>query len=363
MRTLLKPYLVIAAVLTSSNAASGQPVAGTAQPNRIDVGTLCLGAIAQASVRVYLHGDIAAGRAAQVDAPAPIKMAHIEIDAKTYRDPHKLIACDVFLTLDTTTEGNFNGNLTIRLGEQRVDVPLVAKIIKPAPDATRVLIAETPFQRFSTSDAAVFEPWLRIVERARLDVSYLEVDRQRPVLDGVDLSPFDVVLLSGGGVYWTRDEDFLKLKKLVYKGGRLIISANHFFQKTVEKANRFVTHYGLEMADEETGQMNVLQVEANQITQHPLTKGVRTLRFFRPSPVAVLPKAKGALLVAAPPYPGRGFAAVTQAGKGEVVVLGESLWWDWIGGERTSGADNIRLLENLLTIPPAATETKTEFPK
>jgi hypothetical protein len=37
---------------------------------------------------------------------------------------------------------------------------------------------------------------------------------------------------------------------------------------------------------------------------------------------------------------------MAQAGEGEVVALGESLWWNWVGK-----ADNALLLRNLLKKP------------
>ena len=57
---------------------------------------------------------------------------------------------------------------------------------------------------------------------------------------------------------------------------------------------------------------------------------------------------KGKVLVAAPAYPGEGFIAVAQAGRGEVVALGESLWWLWLRQGGTKGSDNAALLRNLL---------------
>jgi hypothetical protein len=43
---------------------------------------------------------------------------------------------------------------------------------------------------------------------------------------------------------------------------------------------------------------------------------------------------------------GDGFVAVGKAGKGMVIAIGESLWWNWIGGSQA--ADNAKLLRWLL---------------
>jgi hypothetical protein len=347
----LKRCLAMASLVALPTVGLSQPVAGKVQPNRINVGTVPVGALVEASVRVLLSGDDVTGLTARTRAPAFAEVRRTELGTQSYGNLGTFVHCDVFLTFDTTTPGDFKEKLDLFVGDQHIEVSLAARVVESGKGSRRVLIAETPFDRFSCDDAALFDPWLRLVERAGLDVSYLEVDRGQPVLRDLHLSSFDVVLLSGEGVFFITDNDFLKLKKFVYGGGRLIVGANHFFQNTVGKANDFVAHYGLELADEEPpAGNNLVQIGPDAIAEHRLTNGVRTLKFFRPSPVAISSKVKGILLVAAPPFPGKGIVALTHAGKGEVVVLGESLWWSWIGNDRTSGADNVRLLENLLSV-------------
>jgi hypothetical protein len=46
-----------------------------------------------------------------------------------------------------------------------------------------------------------------------------------------------------------------------------------------------------------------------------------------------------------------GFVAQAKAGKGEVIALGESLWWNWIMETRAAGTDNARLLRWLVGPP------------
>ncbi len=72
------------------------------------------------------------------------------------------------------------------------------------------------------------------------------------------------------------------------------------------------------------------------------------MHFFRPSPVAVADSRKARVLVAAPGYPGDGFVAVARAGQGEIVALGDSLWWNWIARDNAKASDNVVLLTNLL---------------
>jgi hypothetical protein len=76
---------------------------------------------------------------------------------------------------------------------------------------------------------------------------------------------------------------------------------------------------------------------------------VRKLKFLRPSPVAVENFKSGKVLVETHADPQVGYVALANHGKGEIIVLGISLWWNWIASPQESGADNVRLLKNLLT--------------
>jgi hypothetical protein len=121
---------------------------------------------------------------------------------------------------------------------------------------------------------------------------------------------------------------------------------------SVAKANELLVPHGLRMTDTEpqsTGGYHVAEIGPSGITDTSLTKDVRMLKFHRPSPVAVTDKVIETILVSAPPYPGEGFVAVADVGKGEIVAVGISMWWLWIASEQEKGADNAVLLKNLLT--------------
>jgi hypothetical protein len=47
-----------------------------------------------------------------------------------------------------------------------------------------------------------------------------------------------------------------------------------------------------------------------------------------------------------------------KAGKGEVVALGQALWWSWIDTKQAKRADNAKLLRLLLT--PGAGNAKAK---
>ena len=52
--------------------------------------------------------------------------------------------------------------------------------------------------------------------------------------------------------------------------------------------------------------------------------------------------------MAAPAYPGEGYIAVAQADRGEVVALGQSLWWFWLSQDRAKRRTMRRCSRNLL---------------
>src|SRR5262249_51852628 len=123
-----------------------------------------------------------------------------------------------------------------------------------------------------------------------------------------------------------------------------------FFVGSVEKANEVLDGYGIQMRDEEDARTGHVMVDKYDID--PVTKyaGVRSARFFRASPISVLDDKRARVWVKAHGVgkPGDGFVASAMAGKGEVVALGESLWWHWITDEQAAGSDNSRLLRLML---------------
>jgi hypothetical protein len=106
------------------------------------------------------------------------------------------------------------------------------------------------------------------------------------------------------------------------------------------------------MIDTESREKHEFDLEATEIVNDPLTDGVKTLHFFRPSPVAVTDSHKGKILAHAAGDPGQGYVAVARASQGEVVALGQSLWWQWIAKDHAKGSDNAVLLANLLKKSP-----------
>ncbi|MFN0053804.1 MAG: hypothetical protein ACKV0T_16615 [Planctomycetales bacterium] len=334
--------------LLFTSAALAQPVAGTSQPDHLTLGTLRVGATAEASLRFFFAGDDTAGLQVIAQPPPFARITQTRLSTETYGNLGTFVVCDVILALDTTRAGELRGEVRIAIGDQVAEAPVAASLLPDEPGLSRVLLVETPFERFATNDASLFKPWLELVKTARLSPSYLEVEPGGPVLRNLDLAKFDVVLLSGTGLFYATPADFQKLSAFVQAGGRVVVAANHFFQGTVGKANEFTVPFGLRMNDEEPRESGAITVEQVDIVPHRFSNGVKTHKFFRPSPIAVEDPAQAELLIVAPPFPDHGFAAVARSGQGEVVLLGASLWWNWLSSEQTSDADNAVWLGNVL---------------
>ena len=332
--------------------------AGKAQPSSLSFGTVHARSLVQGNTRFSFRAP--SGRL-QVDAPDWLTVREVR-PLKPSDNPQELPGCEVFFEVDTARPGEHSGTLEVRLGEQHARMPVTASVLPNRPGLTRVLVIPSPFDRYASDEAKVFEPLLDLVKSSTLDMNYFDQLPGEPVLpEGEKLSTyFDVILLAETGLVSARDEDVARLRRFVDDGGRLVVAANHFFQGTVARANQVLKPYGLEIYDTEPrvslggiaerSSLEKRSVVVDLVGQEdePLTAGVRKLRFFRPSPVLITDPDKAKVLVDTPYYLNDGFVGVWR-GKGEVVALGESLWWNWIGGEQGKGTDNARLLQNLLT--------------
>ncbi len=331
--------------------------AKTIQPDRVDFGLVRVGSTVEGSIRVL------ADRARlKVTGPKSVKAEVLEEKAGRLGGEGGKTWCEIGISIDTSQAANVDEELTIEVADGQVAVPVMA-VVKERRGQRRLLVVETPFDSTSTSDASLFDPWRKLVGDADLDVSYLLVDRDKPVLRELDLSPYDTILLGEGGVYWAKEKDIGRLKDYLLDGGRLVVTANRFFRETPARANKITAKYGLEMLDIEDGREISVGVTPPGIVPHPLTKDVRRLNFFRPSPISTRDAMNAKILVSAVHTDGAGLVAVARAGKGEVIMLGQSLWWNWISHSRAGTSQNAVLLRNLLTLPASQSADDTSTRK
>lgn len=322
-------------------------VAEKIQPDRLDFGVVHVGAKVQGSVRVLVDPKALASTKAKVTPPAFAKVASVHQGRQQYGKGNIKGYCDIAVTIDTANPGIVSAPIVVSIGELRIEVPVRADIRPRKAGLTRVLVTDTPFQKYSTDDGKLFDPWRALVERGGFDVDYVEIRPARSPLDGVELAKYDTVLLGELGLVQLTKKDIAALRQYAENGGRIILAANRFFRGTVEKANMVLGPSGLEIKDIETPNRGAIEVGPGHILRCPQTAGVKALSFHRPSPGVVLDPDRTMVLVGCPTDAQQHFVAFASAGKGQVISLGVSLWWSWI-----AKADNAVLLENLLRRKP-----------
>ena len=213
-----------------------------------------------------------------------------------------------------------------------------------------MLVVGTPFHEYSTGSGKDFQGWRDVVDAAGLDASYLLVRDKKAATRDIDLSKFDCVLMAPDALVRQTDDDVKRVRAFAEKGGRVVLAANAFFVGSTKGANAILDGYGLEFKDVEAPQAAEIAVTKDNLDADVVKAGVEKAKFYRASPVKT---DKGRVLVSTPEFElaGYGYAATAKAGKGEVVALGVSLWWNWVSEKRAADSDNGKLLAYLL-VPP-----------
>jgi hypothetical protein len=322
----------------------------TIQPDHLPFGTVYTGAIVEGSFLVITPGKDTKVPFT-VTAPKFITVRGKDTYTRQSDDAKDFLYGSFEFVVDTAAARNLSGEIRVTLGSVTVTAS-VSATVKPAKKGmTRVLVVETPFEAYSTGEGTHFKAWTDLVNDAALDVNYLLVASDKPVLRDLDLSRFDSVLLAGGALVWLQAVDARRVRAFAEAGGRVVLSANYFFRGTVEKANTILTGSGLQMRDVQAEGISTPVTLTEKDFDATLVKaGLKSARFFLASPVSVTNKRTGQVLVKAVGVgmPGDGFVARAKVGKGEIIALGESLWWNWITEKKAAGSDNVRLLRWML---------------
>ncbi len=348
-----RPFFAAAAMAAAAMILSipaSRAAGGDSQPDVLRFGPVRVGATVEGSVRIFRDEAEASPPTPKLEPPEFVRVRQVEVGTQNYGGNVKGF-CDILVSLDTRRPGTVSGPIRVVVGRRRYAVPVSATIRPRIPRLTRTLVLSSPFTRFSTRDSGQWLPWLELVDAAHLDPHYVEVKPDAPVLRGIDLNRFDAVLLGMDGLTGLTDADVAALRRFTERGGRTIVAASRPFFGTVPKANRLLAPYGLEMRETESRDRPEYRLEGEAIARDPRTEGVGSLSFFRPAPIAVKDRARGRILVAAPGYPGEGFVAAARAGKGEVIAIGEALWWSWLAHDREKRSNNAALLGALLGRP------------
>jgi hypothetical protein len=313
------------------------------QPVDVDFGTLRQDTRVESNFVVFWHDQSKVGKQAKVEPPPFVQVLRTKHGEHVRRG----LYTRVWFAIATKKAGALKGSFRVVCDGSTARVPVKAVVLPRSPLSTRVLIANTPFSAFSSSDSSKYAAWRRVVDTGKLEVHYLNAPDKGPVLSVELLQRVDVVLVARSGLLKLTDGDVKLLQGFVSGGGRLVVAADYFFRATrllgsVTKANELLIPFGLQMDNEELG--GGVEAGEDDIVKHALTEKVETVKVHRPTPTRVIDPKRAQKLVKV--FPEWAFIALsrTESG-GEIVALGKSLWWHWAA----EAPDNSRLLRNLLT--------------
>jgi len=339
------------AILFFSATSAAQPTSGQVQPDRLDFGTVYRGALLEGSFLVYEAGTDTNIKF-EIDAPPTIQIIQKSKDTNQYGPGKDLVRGTVELAIMTNQVGEFKEEVKVTMGKTQFKISIQASIKPARYGLKRILIAESALNCYATSHAEDLNNWRTLANQAFLDVSYVNVSRDKSVLRDIDLKKYDSVLLAGTGLYYLNQDDIKRVKTYVEGGGSLVLAANYFFRGTVKSANDVLADTGMEFQDIEARHPDVQRVTLGikDIDAELQLFGVKSLEFFRGSPIAITDKGKAKVLVKTygVGQPEDGFVVMTKVGKGRILALGTSLWWHWITPGEAGGTDNAKLLEWLL---------------
>lgn len=338
---------ILLALAIGSRAPQFQPM--QVSPEILDFGKLRKDGIIEA--RIVLEQP---SRPGDTSAPQIIPAAHISVFGRGGRRTTPLNSTyfvtryQYIVRVDTSKSGDFESTIAISWNGEAVTVPVRYTVQNENRERQRVLIIETPFNGNGVRHGRVLDALRAIVEQAALDVEYHDSTQDKgSTFSSLDLTPYATILLAGDCLKLLTDPLMEnKLTTYVKGGGTLIVAANAYLGESVQNANQILTNFGMEMQYKEVENSEVA-IPGSDATFPELT-GVSSLRFHRPSPILITDPSIAHIIVAAPEFPALAYIARGDAGDGEIVAIGQSQWWNWIGEERMTDFDNAKLLQNML---------------
>lgn len=342
--------MAVLAVITCT--ARGQPIPGNAEPRELSLGVLREGGILEGRMRVWLTGTRLAGRSAVAQGPPWLHVTRVSVESQYFgRRTGSRLYCEIEFTVEGREVGELASAMRITSGAQRIDVPLKVTVLPAKADDRRVLIVTSPFDYQFSSDLREFDAWFAVLRDNPLDVSYLRFEAESDVLRGIDLMRFHVLMLAADGIVHLTDADLGKIRRFLIGGGRLVLASQTTLRGSVDRTNAIVNPLGLSMQDLEPTGGNLVECGGDRLAKHALLEGVGSVKLMRPSPLKVTDPHCARLLVKAADLPDTGWIAAARLGRGEVIVLTQSTWWQWLSDEQFDGSDNATLLRNVLMLP------------
>jgi hypothetical protein len=345
--------LAAACVLGCAGTAAARPKVGGLTPDSLPFGTLHTGSLAEGSFMLFAPADDP-NPPLKFDLPKFVKVLHTDVRVREFGKGNKYTCLTIEVALDTSDAGELKGEIVVTAGETKAKVPVSATVKARKPGAPRVLFLGSPFHAQSTDEGSFFKGWTDVVDATGLDASYALVRHEKSTVRDIDLSKFDTVLVSAEALVYQNEEDVKRVRAFAEKGGRVVLTANAFFVGSVKGANAILDGYGLEMKDvEERGLGKEVAVKKDHFDADLVKAGIEKAKFFRASPVKADKGKGGRILVGTPEFDQTdfGYIGTTKAGKGEVVAMGESLWWAWVGERWGKDTDNGKVLGYLLAPP------------
>ena len=327
--------------------------------DRIDLGQLHVGALAEAEFHVRYYGPAAPGMELRVVPPPFATVTRTRTLRRTsIRPTGESMFYEVTISVDTKTAGIRSGTVRVEIGEKSELLRIYADVRPEEPYAVKVLAIMGGFGPDS-GNSSIYETWHKIVNADKIDVSYcgimaylgldIESDPTGKTKLPDALARYDVIFIDGGGASWLRRRDAFFLKLFIDSGKRVIVAAGPGIMNSVDGANYILESVGLKMdpGDVRSPGSEYFQAKETQLVTDSLTDRVSNLNFFHPTRIKVTDPKIAKIL----DKEGKeGFLAVSRPGKGEVVAVGTTQVVSWIGKD-TEDSDNLRCLRNLLTKP------------
>ncbi len=251
--------------------------------------------------------------------------------------PEEGMYCHAGVTISLNRPGEFQETFRIELRDGRIsELPyrITSRAI-PDPAGPRILVTETPFEAFSTSEGDLLVPAANLFGSLERPVDFLFSLPK-------DLTPYDTILLAESPLSKISAASEQRVDQFVKRGGMLILAANKFYGSTTASANRILKDRGLTFLASEVGQEEIVPQDSHY------SKTVDAVKFWRASPIAITNPDEVEVLVATPDGANAYVALAQRNGEGPILVISQSLWWKWLASDESrTGA--FQLMKNVLS--------------
>lgn len=221
-----------------------------AQAPSLPLGTVYVGSIVEATLTLRQETTEADPKL-EVTAPPFVQVLKQETFLEN-RGKKRFVRGVLTLAVDTSKPSQWGATLGVTLAKNRTQIPISVSVQAPRQGLTRVLVVESPFQAGATNTAPDFPSWTTFVQKNSLNVSYLMLDANRPVLRDLDLSYFDFVILTADAAASAQEIDWHRLMQFAEHGGRVTMESPPFCKEFNAFANLLLGQVGLQACDNDS---------------------------------------------------------------------------------------------------------------